>query len=124
MSSVDTRHLERDSMFLMADLVIAGGGPALRVKVRNLSSGGMMVTSDARVRRGQRVAVELRNIGAVAGTVVWKRPGKFGVAFEEEIDPKQARSKVAGEPREAPGYARPAVTPPRYDGWNGKLRRI
>jgi hypothetical protein len=124
MSSFDTRHGERDSMFLMADLVLAENAPAVRVKVRNLSATGMMVASEVRVKRGQRVAAELRNIGAVAGVVVWVRGGKFGVAFEEEIDPKMARTQVFSGNREAPGYARAPIDAPRHDGWNGKLRRI
>ena len=124
MSSVDTRNIERDSMFLMADLAIAGGGPATRVKVRNLSAGGMMVEGAMRVQRGQQVAVELRNIGPVAGTIVWVRGGKFGVAFAEEIDPRLARTQVFGGEKEAPVYARAAVEAPRHDGWNGKLRRV
>jgi hypothetical protein len=123
-NSLETRDEDRDSMFLMAELAIDGGRPAQRVKVRNLSPSGMMCESDVRPRRGDRVAVDLRNVGAVAGTVVWVRGSKFGIAFEEEIDPKMARTQVAGGPKEAPVYARAAVDAPRHDGWNGKLRRI
>ena len=36
-----------------------------RVRVRNLSDGGMMGEGQMRVQRGHRVSVELRNIGAV-----------------------------------------------------------
>lgn len=124
MSSLDTRIVERDSFFLMADLVFDSGAPSARVRVRNLSAGGMMVEGQLRVKRGTRVAVELRNIGPVAGVVVWVRSPKYGIAFEEEIDPKQARSEVFRGEREAPVYARAAVEAPRHDGWNGKLRRI
>lgn len=124
MNSFDTRHAERDSMFLIAELVFAADSPPIRARVRNLSAVGMMVESDIRVKRGQRVAAELRNIGAVAGVVVWVRGNKFGVAFEEEIDPKLARTPVFSGDREAPSYARAALDAPRHDGWNGKLRRI
>ena len=126
MSSVDTRNLERDSLFLMAELIVegTGGGTRERVKVKNLSSGGMMVEGDLRPKRGARVAVELRNVGTVPGVVVWVRTPRFGVAFEEEIDPKLARTQVHGGDKEAPGYARAAVEAPRHDGWNGKLRHV
>lgn len=130
MSSVDTRILERDSLFLMAELVVEspGSGEAVgaaeRVKVKNLSSGGMMVEGDLRLKRGTRVAVELRNIGPVAGVVVWVRAPRFGVAFEEEIDPKLARTQVYGGDKEAPVFARAALSAPRHDGWNGKMRRV
>ena len=124
MASLDTRIVERDSLFLMADLVFAAGEPDARVKIRNLSAGGMMVEGDLRVKRGARVAVEVRNIGPVAGVVVWVRSPRYGIAFEEEIDPKHARSPVFGGEREAPVYARAAVGAPRHDGWNGRLRRV
>ncbi len=124
MSSVDTRHLERDSLFLMAEIVCAEPERSGRVKVRNLSAGGMMVEGDLRVRRGERVAVELRTIGPVAGVVVWVRAPKFGVAFEEEVDPMLARTKVYGGDREAPGYARAPLDVPRHAGWNGKIRPV
>ena len=124
MSSIDTREEDRDSMFLMADLAVTDGGPAQRMKIRNLSPSGMMVEGDLRVRRGQKVAVDLRNIGPVVGTVIWVRAPKFGVAFEDHVDPKLARTQVAGGDKEAPVYARAALSAPRHDGWNGKLRRI
>lgn len=124
MTSLCTRGVDRDSLFLMADLVVEGGQPGVRVKVRNLSAGGMMVESDLRVKRGMRVAAELRNIGPVAGVVVWVRAPKFGIAFEQNVDPMQARTEVFAGPREAPKYARAALPAPRHDGWNGKLRRI
>lgn len=122
---IDTRKLDRDSMFLMANLTLADADEQiLRVRVRNLSAGGMKVEGDVPVTRGQEVMVTLRNIGTVPGTVVWVRGTSFGVAFATEIDPKLARIPVAGGEKEAPGYARAALSAPRHDGWNGKLRRI
>lgn len=124
MTSLCTRTVDRDSLFLMADIAFDGGEPEARVKVRNLSAGGMMVEGDLWLKRGARVSVTLRNIGPVAGIVVWARSPRIGIAFEQEIDPKLARSEVFGGEREAPSYARAAVTAPRHDGWNGKMRRI
>lgn len=124
MASVDTRSSERDSLFLMADLVVEDGRPAARVTVRNLSAGGMMVEGAPRLTRGVRVAVELRNIGPVAGTTVWIQGRRMGVAFDDEIDPKQVRTQVFAGEKEAPVFARAALAAPRHDGWNGKLRRV
>lgn len=124
MSSVDTRNFERDSLFLMADLVFDPGKPAKRVTVRNLSAGGMMMEGAPRLARGTRVALEIRNIGPVAGFVVWVQGQRTGVAFEDEIDPRQARTQVFAGEKEAPVFARAALAAPRHDGWNGKLRRI
>lgn len=120
MTSLDTRAADRDSMFLMADIFADAGEPAQRVKVRNLSAGGMMVEGDLRLKRGARIAAELRNIGAVAGVVVWVRAPRFGIAFEEEIDPRRARTEVFGGPREAPVYARSVLPSPRPHA----LRRV
>ncbi len=124
MTSLCTRADERDSLFLMADLVFENGLPDTRIKVRNLSAGGMMVEGDLWLKRGTRVAVTLRNIGTVSGVVVWCRSPKFGIAFEDEIDPKLARSEVYGGEREVPVYARAAIGAPRYAAWNGKLRYV
>lgn len=124
MPSVETRIFERDSLFLAADLVASDGVPATRVKVRNLSAGGMMVEGAPRLARGTRVALDLRNIGPIAGTVTWVQGCRTGVAFDDEIDPKQVRTTVFAGDREAPVYARAALDAPKHDGWNGKLRRL
>lgn len=104
MSNVDTRHVNRDSLFLLAQVRAAGGEH--RVKVRNLSAGGMMAEGEVKVARGELVQVELRNIGWVAGTVAWKQDNRFGIAFVEEIDPKLARAPVV----ESGDYASPRFT--------------
>lgn len=128
MAPLDTRAIERDSMFLMVDIALAGpsgqAAGSARVRVRNLSEGGMMVEGDFKVVRGQEVVAELRNIGTVAGTVAWVRGNSFGVAFAHPIDPKLARTQVFGGHKEAPVYARAAIAAPRHDGWNGKMRRV
>lgn len=124
MTSLCTRTVDRDSLFLMAEMVFEDGRPEARVKVHNLSAGGMMIEGDLRMKRGTRIAAILGNIGPVAGVVVWVRTPRFGIAFEEEIDPLEARSEVSGGDKEAPVYARAAIGVPRHDGWNGKQRRV
>lgn len=94
MSNVDTRQVNRDSLFLLAQLRVDGKDELHRVKVRNLSAGGMMAEGAAQVARGQLVFVELRNIGWVKGTVAWKQDERFGIAFVSEIDPTRARAPV------------------------------
>jgi hypothetical protein len=96
MSNVETRTVDRDSLFLLAQLRVDGDDTIYRVKVRNLSAGGMMAEGDVLVTRGVRVHVELRNIGWVEGSVAWKQESRFGIAFAEEIDPKMARAPVSG----------------------------
>ncbi|MCL9999076.1 MAG: PilZ domain-containing protein [Erythrobacter sp.] len=91
MTGVETRSVTRDSLFLLADVRVEQNAEAYRVRVRNLSDGGMMGEGQLRVQRGHRVSVELRNIGAVGGTVAWVQDNRFGVAFDEEIDSQKAR---------------------------------
>ncbi len=96
MNNVDTRHVNRDSLFLLAQLRVDGQDIAYRVKVRNLSAGGMMAEGAVDVQRGQQVAVELRNVGWVNGSVAWKQDERFGIAFLDEIDPGKARAATSG----------------------------
>ena len=96
MSNVETRQVNRDSLFLLAQLRVGGRDDTYRVKVRNLSAGGMMAEGAARVTRGDLVEVELRHLGWVEGSVAWKQDDRFGIAFIEEIDPKIARAPDIG----------------------------
>jgi PilZ domain len=95
----------RDSLFLLAELELEGSQATCKVKVRNLSPGGMMVESDLAVAQGQRIIATLRNIGPVSGQIAWARKDRFGVAFDREIDPKLARHQV-GNSAAAPRYLR------------------
>lgn len=112
MTDIDTRQLARDSLFLMALIRVDGdaSGQEYRVKVRNLSSGGMMAEGEAKVVRGALVKVELRNIGWVEGSVAWKQDSRFGIAFVKEIDPKLARAHVEiGNDLHTPRHVRPPL---------------
>ncbi len=114
MSDSEHRHIARDSLFVLADLCLEGSGTEHRVKIRNLSSGGLMAEAAIKVARGDALKVNLRNIGWVEGSVAWVQAGRFGIAFAEEIDPKLARSPiVVGEG--VPRYAQPAVAPATPD---------
>ena len=97
MESSEHRHLSRDSLFVMADIRVDGVPGEHRIKVRNLSPGGMMGEGPVRVVRGTQVRVNLRNIGWTHGTVAWVQDSRFGIAFAEEIDPRHARAPVTNE---------------------------
>jgi len=98
MSENDQRHITRDSLFVLAGLRVDGREPASRVKVRNLSAGGLMAEGDVRVVRGTPVSIEIRNVGWVDGSVAWVQDNRFGIAFDVEIDPKAARAASAPNP--------------------------
>lgn len=93
LETAETR--ERDSLFLLADITFEDTQTSHKVKVRNLSAGGMMIESDLEVTQGQRIIAVLRNIGPVHGQIAWARSERFGVAFDRKINPKLARQSVS-----------------------------
>ncbi|MCX9145871.1 PilZ domain-containing protein [Erythrobacter sp. WG] len=125
MTGVETRSVARDSLFLLADIRVEQGSEVNRVRVRNLSDGGMMGEGQLRVQRGHRVSVDLRNIGTVEGTVAWVQDNRFGVAFDEEIDSQKARRPIqSGDEAlgvvQARSWAHKAPPPPHWT----QLRKI
>jgi hypothetical protein len=126
MSGVDTRHINRDSLFLMADVRLDGDSESHRVKVRNLSAGGMMAESDMTVVRGARVTVDLRNLPSVTGSVAWVQENRFGVAFAQEIDPRAPRTPVGNSSDlSTPRFVRPSsILPNGMPLESGPLRKI
>lgn len=91
MAGVETRSVARDSMFMLADIRVEHSSETHRVRVRNLSDGGMMGEGHLRIQRGLRVVVELRNVGTIGGSVAWVQDDRFGVAFDEEINSQLVR---------------------------------
>ena len=125
MTGVETRSVTRDSLFLLADIRVEQAPETHRVRVRNLSDGGMMAEGSLRVQRGHRVDVTLRNIGNVPGSVAWVQDDRFGIAFDEDVDSQKARRPLQGE--ELPGamvikpsWSHRAPPPPEAS----KLRKI
>lgn len=89
------RQASRDSLYLNTELLVEDLEEALIARVRNLSSGGMMVEGNPALQLGVKVTAELRGIGSVPGEVVWSSPQRAGIAFDVEVDPKQARYPLA-----------------------------
>lgn len=104
MTGMETRSVARDSLFLLATVRIEQQSERHRVRVRNLSDGGMMAEGNhIPVQRGHRVAVELRNVGEVMGSVAWVQDNRFGISFEQEVDSQRARRPLSTEPDPALG---------------------
>lgn len=124
MTDLDHRQLGRDSLFLMADLRLVNAEGEHKVKVRNLSAGGMMAEAAMKVTRGEPVQINLRNLGWVDGVVAWIQDNRFGIAFVEDIDPKAARAPVqsvaTGAETGTPRYVKPPLG--QYEA--GRLRKI
>lgn len=119
MGGNDSRQIGRDSLLVLADLRVDGLEGEHRIRVRNLSGGGLMAEGTLSVLRGQVVWVNLRNIGWVEGSVAWVQDNRFGIAFREEIDPRLARAQLStgeGTPR--------FVRPPLGTQERRELRKI
>ncbi|UAB79571.1 PilZ domain-containing protein [Erythrobacter sp. SCSIO 43205] len=114
MTGVETRSVSRDSLFLLANVRVEQSGEPARVRVRNLSDGGMMGEGAVQIVRGNRVEVELRNIGTVKGSVAWVQDQRFGVAFDEEINSAAARAPAGsgGQDVSESGISRAHRAPP------------
>jgi hypothetical protein len=90
------RQEKRDSLFLNAEVAIDGDAP-FSTRVRNLSAGGMMIDVTRDQVPGTPLVAVLRGIGAIAGRIAWSSPGRAGVAFNDEIDPRLARHSNTGK---------------------------
>lgn len=113
------RHVARDSLFVLAEIRVDGTPGEVRVRVRNLSAGGLMAEGLEKAQRGQLVWVNIRNIGWVEGSIAWVQDNRCGVAFREEIDPLVVRAPVvAGD--STPRYVKPPLS--RFEA--GQLRKI
>lgn len=99
----------RDSLLLTAQFRLTGDDKIAQVRVRNLSSGGLMAEYAAPVDIGTPVEIEVRGVGWVKGRIAWATDGRVGVAFDIEIDPMLARKPV-GKRAPAPQFARPVIT--------------
>ncbi len=98
MTAMESRSTARESLFQLASVQIEQESERHRVRVRNLSDGGMMAeATNTRVQRGHRVTVELRDLGAVRGSVAWVQDNRFGIAFDSPIDSRQADSSQTSE---------------------------
>jgi PilZ domain len=97
MDGNEKREIARDSLFVMVDVRLDGSSTEHRVKMRNLSAGGMMGEGDVKVSRGAVVFINIRNLGWIEGLVAWVQDNRFGVAFRDDIDPIMARAPIAAE---------------------------
>jgi len=88
----------RDSLLLVARFCVAGSDDAVQVRIRNLSSGGLMADVPQPVDIGTMVRVEVRGIGWVDGRIAWVAAGRAGVAFDHPIDPQAARKPISTSP--------------------------
>jgi hypothetical protein len=110
------RRDERDSLFVFARLKHEGqAGEGHSVRVRNVSSGGLMADAPEDFRQAMRIEIALEGVGTVLATVAWAEAGRIGVAFDHPIDKTLARKPRAAKADEelfrptAIDYRRPGL---------------
>ena len=103
------RSTARDSLLLTAQFRLQGGSQVEPVRVRNLSSGGLMAEYASPIARETAVEIEVRGVGWVRGRIAWATDGRVGIAFDNEIDPMLARKPV-GKGTHTPTYVKPIFT--------------
>ena len=99
----------RDSLLLTAQFRIAGTNAVEQVRVRNLSSGGLMAEYAAPIESKTAVEIEVRGVGWVRGRIAWVAESRVGIAFDQEIDPMLARKPVGGGTH-TPHFVKPIIT--------------
>lgn len=111
----ETRDKSRESIFLGAVISIGDQNQSLNVRVRNISSGGMMIDLAGPQPKGMVVVAEMKGIGEVRGRIAWSTENRAGIAFDRTVDPKLARHTAAAPPP-VPYYARMPIGSPRRPG--------
>ncbi len=115
------RRDQRDSLLVLARIKIEGeDGDGTAVRVRNVSSGGLMADVSDEYRPGMRVEVGLDGIGEMTGSVAWAEAGRIGVAFDHPIDKSRARK---GKAEKADDLFRPNKQDYRRPGLKPDTRR-
>lgn len=83
----DKRNAPRNNLLLSSICRWPNRQQDERVKIRNVSATGLMAEGTLGATIGEKVVLELRNIGAIEGIVAWVQSNRFGVAFAQPIDP-------------------------------------
>lgn len=89
------RQPPRQAMLQPARLWLQGDVEDRKVRLRNLSPGGVMVDCAAVREPGTPVSLSMDGLGTVAGKVAWCTAGRMGIAFDTPVDPALARDGIA-----------------------------
>ena len=96
MTANDHRASRRNQILLLAQMRVDGESVCFGIRIRDLSAGGLRAQFAECRLSGARIAVEIRNIGWVGGSVVWQDDAHIGIRFDAPIDPGKARIAVTG----------------------------
>ncbi len=102
---------ERSRVMLLANLRLAAFGNPARIRVRDISKGGLKGSGIGLLPAGSQATVELPNIGLVRSKVVWSNQDDFGLEFDHLIDVHTVKTKITGN------YAQPIPDPEPEKRW-------
>lgn len=98
------RSQDRNSLLMKARIHVVARGVELEARIRNLSAGGLMAEAAIQIANGDKVEVELRNVGWTPGRVAWTADGRFGIAFDHPVNPGNVRVPVGQNKPDLPHY--------------------
>lgn len=105
----------RGAMLLQAHIRVGHSIERHPIRVRNLSSGGLMGDAPIPLRKGEAVIVTFGGVVDQTGRVCWVKGTRFGIAFSRPINPKVLRQPSAKRPTTI-------IIPPYKDGKRPALR--
>lgn len=109
----DNRVAARSRMLMRAKLRVRGLTGEHAISIKDISSTGLKASGVLKFLSGTRVEIDLRNIGWVAGQIIWTdADGCVGIRFSSIINAECTRTQISGS------YA---LDPPR-DG--SAIRRL
>lgn len=86
MANTEARKLVRSDVQMTAEIQVENLPGRHLVKIRNLSSSGLMGEGQVAVTRGSKVTLELRGEQPIEGMVAWVQEDRFGVGFNDRVD--------------------------------------
>lgn len=89
----EARHL---TILLLGRLVSESGADQL-CRIRNISSGGLMLETSDKLQPGQIVNVHLRDLCTLRGRVAWTSPPRAGLALEARTDVPELLRSITGK---------------------------
>jgi hypothetical protein len=84
----------RESVFLLAHLQTSLPREPATLRVRNLSPGGLMADYSGALQKGDRIVVEMKGLGEISARVAWRTDVRIGIAFDVQVDPRNARIPI------------------------------
>jgi transcriptional regulator with XRE-family HTH domain len=114
-SPAGDRQVVRRKLRLLTSAHTARGGSA-EVLILDLSTSGMLVQSNARLERAEKIEVELPGTGTRQAEVIWTGDSFFGCSFAEPIPPAAVSAALlkglpGAEPTPAESPVRSGVEP-------------